>query len=185
MTDVKLYLGDWREIITQHLLETKIDAIIADPPYDGQFSIDYWKDRVYGNVLTFCKPENQYFTPDEYLFWIKTPSTKNFISKVGRFVEMILVKRQGSTFNRLHWSQMTGVYDDRLIYPPSHPYEKPLSLMERLIRIYTNPGDVVIDPFMGVGTTGVACVNLGRKFIGIEIDPVYYDLAAFNIERPE
>jgi len=159
------------------------DAIITDPPYDieplramsllGQFA------RIAkGNIIAFCKPENVYWTADEYLFWIKTPSTKNYIRACGRFVEMILVNRRGNTFNRLHWSQMTGVYDDRHISPTEHPYEKPLSLMERLVRIYTNPGDSVLDPFMGSGRTGEACQNLGRAFTGIEIDKKYFDIAA-------
>jgi site-specific DNA-methyltransferase (adenine-specific) len=127
--------------------------------------------------------ENQFFHADEYLFWMKTPSTKNYTKACGRFVEMILVKRYGKTFNRLHWSQMTGVYDDRLIYPPVHPFQKPVSLMERLVRIYTNPGDVVLDPFMGSGTTGVACANTGRGFVGVEIDKEVFDIAQKNIEE--
>ena len=154
--------GDCKELI---YTLPKVDAIITDPPYDIQ-SVDFLMGICKGNILMFCAPENQYFVPDEYLFWIKTPSTKNYMKKCGRFVEMILVRRQGSVFNRLHWSQMTGVYDDRLITPPVHPYEKPLALIERLVRIYTKPGDLVLDPFMGSGTTAEACKNLGRGFIG-------------------
>ncbi len=178
---VSLYYGDCIEIVPT-LAPMVIGAIITDPPYDGNFSIDYWSKVAGGNVLAFCKPENQYFIPDEYLFWIKTPSTKNYTQKVGRFVEMILVRRQGDRFNNLHWSQMTGVYDDRLVYPPKHPYEKPLSLIERLVRIYTNEGDTVLDPYMGIGTVGIACQNLGRNFIGIERDEAYCEVAESTLK---
>ena len=58
-----------------------------------------------------------------------------------------------------------------------HPTQKPVALMEYLIRTYTNPGDVVLDNCMGSGTTGVACRNTGRAFIGIERDDGYFELA--------
>lgn len=58
-----------------------------------------------------------------------------------------------------------------------HPTQKPVALMEYLIRTYTNGGDVVMDNCMGSGTTGVACMNTGRHFIGFEKDPVYFELA--------
>ncbi len=58
-----------------------------------------------------------------------------------------------------------------------HPTQKPVALMEYLIRTYTNPGDVVMDNCMGSGTTGVAAGNLNRRFIGFERDETYFDLA--------
>lgn len=64
-----------------------------------------------------------------------------------------------------------------------HPTEKPVKLMERLVLASTNPGDVVLDNCMGSGTTGVACVNTGRKFIGIERDEKYFDIAKSRIEQ--
>ena len=173
----ELYCDKW-----ENLPAIQADAIITDPPYD------YPKEAIAtaaaafpGPFICFCRPEDQFFIPDEYLFWIKTPSTKNFSSRCGRFVEMILVKH-GRAFNQLHWSQMTGVYDDRLIYPPYHPHQKPLSLMERLIRIYTNPDDTIFDPFMGSGTTGVAAKRIGRGFIGCEVDENYFRTARVRIE---
>jgi site-specific DNA-methyltransferase (adenine-specific) len=63
-----------------------------------------------------------------------------------------------------------------------HPTQKPVALMEYLIRTYANPGDTVLDNTMGSGTTGVACVNTGRQFIGIERDPTYFDIAKKRIE---
>lgn len=64
-----------------------------------------------------------------------------------------------------------------------HPTQKPVALMEYLIRTYSNPGDVVLDNCMGSGTTGVACVNTGREFIGIEQDEKYFRIAQDRINR--
>ena len=63
-----------------------------------------------------------------------------------------------------------------------HPTQKPVALMEYLIRTYTNKGDTVLDFVMGSGTTGVACVNLNREFIGIEIDKTYCETAEKRIK---
>lgn len=65
----------------------------------------------------------------------------------------------------------------------NHPCPMPLKLMERLILLTTNEGDVVFDPFMGSGTTGLACKKLGRGFIGAEIDKKYFDIAKERIEN--
>lgn len=63
-----------------------------------------------------------------------------------------------------------------------HPTPKPVWLMERQILASVKPNGAVLDPFMGSGTTGVACANLGRKFIGIEIERKYFDIACRRIE---
>ena len=63
-----------------------------------------------------------------------------------------------------------------------HPTQKPLALCEYLINTYTNEGDVVLDNCMGSGTTGVACKNLNRNFIGIELDKKYFDIAKERID---
>lgn len=64
-----------------------------------------------------------------------------------------------------------------------HPTQKPVALMEYLIRTYTNEGETVLDNCMGSGTTGVACANTGRHFIGIERDPEYFEIARSRIEQ--
>ena len=58
-----------------------------------------------------------------------------------------------------------------------HPTQKPLDLLEYLIKTYTNEGDIVLDPFMGSGTTGIACDRLNRNFIGVELDETYFNMA--------
>ena len=64
-----------------------------------------------------------------------------------------------------------------------HPTQKPVALMEYLIKTYSNKGDLVLDNCMGSGTTGVACVRTNRKFIGIEKDEKYFNLASNRIEE--
>ena len=82
----------------------------------------------------------------------------------------------------------THKYPESIIFFPTrqrgeknHPTQKPVALMEYLIKTYTNAGETVLDFTMGSGTTGVACVNLGRRFIGIELDPEYFDIAVRRI----
>ena len=67
----------------------------------------------------------------------------------------------------------------------AHPTQKPVALMEYLIRTYTNEGETVLDNCMGSGTTGVACANTGRKFIGIEKDAGYFAIAQRRIEQAQ
>ena len=64
-----------------------------------------------------------------------------------------------------------------------HPTQKPVELLEYLIKTYTNEGEIVLDFTMGSGSTGVACVNIGRKFIGIELDEGYFNIAKERIEE--
>lgn len=63
-----------------------------------------------------------------------------------------------------------------------HPTQKPLDLMIALINDFTDPDDLILDPFMGSGTTGVACLQTGRRFIGIELDAGYFDIARQRLE---
>lgn len=66
-----------------------------------------------------------------------------------------------------------------------HPTQKPVELMEYLIKTYTNEGDTVLDFTMGSGTTGLAAKNLNRNFIGIELEPKYFDIASLRINGPQ
>ena len=66
-----------------------------------------------------------------------------------------------------------------------HPTQKPVALFEYLIKTYTNEGETVLDNCMGSGTTGVACVNTNRNFIGIELDPTYFDIAQKRIAEAQ
>jgi DNA modification methylase len=188
--DIKaqMFCGDCGE--GDRIATLQYDLVLTDPPYDLQpedkrileIGAECTIRRI--PLIMFSSPENQLIVPDEYQFWIKTPSTKNYSKRCGRFVEMILIDRNTSAvFNQLHWSQMIGVHQDGLLCQPVHPYEKPITLIERLIRIYSNPGSTIFDPFMGSGTTGVAAINTGRNFIGIEREKEYFNIAYERISK--
>ena len=68
-------------------------------------------------------------------------------------------------------------------HPPIHPTQKNVELCEWLVKTYTNENEVVLDNCMGSGTTGVACINANRKFIGIELDENYFNIAKNRIEE--
>jgi site-specific DNA-methyltransferase (adenine-specific) len=80
-------------------------------------------------------------------------------------------KRWNGGGHRAFWSYPVEHVDRE------HPTQKPIGLMMKLVEQFTDPGDVVLDPFCGSGTTGIACLRLGRRFIGIERDPKYAALA--------
>lgn len=98
---------------------------------------------------------------------------------------IVLIREKGTYF-----SKHKDLDDYRKFYLTGckkgvHPAEKPLELIQRFIRVSSQPGDTVLDCFMGSGTTGVACVNEGRNFIGYEIDEKYYDLASQRIKESQ
>ena len=70
-----------------------------------------------------------------------------------------------------------------IIGTKTHPTEKPVELMKILIENSSNKDDIVLDCFMGTGSTGIACINANRKFVGIEIDKKYYDIAVRRIQE--
>lgn len=80
--------------------------------------------------------------------------------------------------------QMRNLWDIRAErHVTAHPTEKPVTLLDRIVRIATNPGDVVVDPFMGSGTTGVVAKELGRSFLGFEISPQFYKMAVKRVNE--
>lgn len=99
--------------------------------------------------------------------------------------EMLMVAHRSGS--RIRWNETVGTVANIIsMMPPrdrAHPNEKPVELMQRIVDVHSLHGDVVLDPFMGSGTTGVACAKLGRKFIGIEIDEGYFEIACRRIEE--
>ena len=67
----------------------------------------------------------------------------------------------------------------------THPTIKPVPMLEKFLNVHTNSDDLVFDPFMGSGSTGVACLNSGRRFIGIEIDETYFQTASKRLSDYE
>lgn len=104
--------------------------------------------------------------------------------------------RAGELFNGFKKEHCMTKHSDGQRYPKSvqffrsektkntlHPTQKPVPLLEYLIKTYTNPGETVLDCCMGCGSTGVACVNTGRSFVGIELDAGYFDIASWRIQQ--
>ena len=90
------------------------------------------------------------------------------------------------TFNLPEGQKFMGnVLDFKKDYQGFHPTQKPIALLEYLIRTYTNEGDVVLDNCMGSGSTGVSCVNTNRKFIGMELDECYFEIAEKRIKEAQ
>lgn len=139
--------------------------------------------RVHEDVVVFCKSGK---TPVYYPQMTKRDEP---IKKGGNKQSAAIPIRQ--TEAAAAFSASSKTYDEKC--PETiiefncregrglHPTQKPVALMEYLLRTYTNEGDVVLDNCMGSGTTGVACKNLNRKFIGIEMDENYFNIAKDRI----
>lgn len=129
------------------------------------------------------KAEKVGFKFQQILIWQKNNATPN--KYYLNSYEMILMLRKGKAKNINHMGTKNVLQINNIIGNKKHPTEKPVELMEILIDNSTNTGDVVIDPFMGAGSTGVACKNLNRDFIGIEIDEKYFKIAEERINGGE
>ena len=92
--------------------------------------------------------------------------------------ELILMLRKGAAKNINNMGEKNILRVPNITHKKLHPTEKPVDLMKIFVQNSTQVGDVVLDPFMGAGSVGVACQQIGRKFIGCEIDEQYYNIAA-------
>lgn len=154
------------------------NLVLTDPPYDLHPRIISTLHeefmRVAPATIVFSPPENQWIQPaDQYLFWIKAISTKNTSRRYSRFVEMIFLYGDLKWRPGRHWSQYTNIFTDLVDTSKGHPHRKPPSLIERLIRNHTDPGDHVLDPFAGSGVVGDICAELDRHCTSIEISEDY------------
>ena len=164
--------------------DNSFQAIITDPPYDltkaemEEYLLQF-RRLAKGTIIIFAAPENQWPTSDQYLFWTKPISTKNTSRKYSRFVEVIhLYSEDKAVWNcKRHWSNYVNIFTDIIEEKIEHPYQKPIALLERLIRNHTSEGDWILDPFCGSGTTVKAAVRHNRNCIGIEKDATYAALA--------
>ena len=190
-----LYLGDCLDVLP-HL--PKVDACITDPPYgigaDSHAGPESSGWRQYGKgewdserppadafrmILDAGKVKiiwgGNYFT--DYLpptmQWLVWDKGQRDFSLADCEFAWSSQRRAARIFN---YSRGAALQDGK-----EHPTQKPVALMAWCIAQSGNPA-TVLDPFMGSGTTGVACMNLGRKFIGIEREPKYFDIACRRIE---
>jgi DNA modification methylase len=126
------------------------------------------------------------FSLHNLLVWDKIQPTANRWYMKNCEFTIYLWKGRARTINNPGSKQLLAGGIEKVT---GHPTEKPVHLMAEYVGNSSQRGDVVLDPFMGSGTTGVACVQLGRKFIGIELDPKFFDMACQRIrdayERPD
>lgn len=137
--------------------------------------ITAWRERMdtfYGHGTRFYRP----------MIWLKPNAKPNLQGDgPGKGHEMIQAYWSGPGRPQWNGGGKVGVFIHNRPHRPIHPTEKPVSLMKELVRLFTNPGDVIFDPFMGSGSTGVAAIELGRKFIGVERNPDYFATAKQRI----
>lgn len=202
--DATLYLGDCREILPKL---GKVDAVVTDPPYginygaglrgkgDGYGNADAngWKDygapewdterpppELFDAMLTCSKDQiiwgGNYFTDYlpptmQWLVWDK--GQRDFSLADCEFAW----SSQHKAARIFNYGRGKAVRDGK-----EHPTQKPIQLMQWCLE-FLPKAKSILDPFAGSGTTGVACVNLGRSFIGIEREPTYFDIACRRIEE--
>lgn len=150
-----------------------------------------------GWLLAFCQVEAVAEWRDQMeaaglkykrgMAWVKPDSSPQFNGQgPAQGYECMALAWCGEGHSRWNAGGKRGVYTHNTNAPNrhgAHPTEKPISLMCDLISDFTNPGDLIADPFTGSGSTAVACVQLGRRFVGSELNEAYFDIACRRIEE--
>ncbi len=198
--DCTLYLGDCREMLPGL---GRIAAVVTDPPYGMEFRSNHRAVRPKFHAIAnddsadalvwacgidaahskyvFCRWDNlrEVPKPRSCVTWIKNNwSMGDLTGEHARQTEVALFYPGPDHF--FPCGRPSDVIQAPRTGNEWHPTEKPVQLMWHVAR-WTD--GTILDPFMGSGTTGVACVKLGRKFIGIEIEPRYFDIACRRIEE--
>lgn len=157
------------------------------------FRYDWVWEKEQGANFMLCKYQPykvheiiSVFSKKKHLYIPQMTEGKPYISGKGtsgdvtRNVVKVQTKNNGTRYprsiQRFNTDKAKGSF---------HPTQKPVALLEYLVKTYTNQGDIVLDNCMGSGSTGVACVNTGRKFIGMELDKGYFDIAVQRISEAE
>jgi site-specific DNA-methyltransferase (adenine-specific) len=184
--------------------DKSVDLIVTDPPYGMNFQSNYRKEKhrkidgddcfplwifnaffriARNGVYVFCRWDNlsSFPKPKSFLAWVKNNwSMGDLKHEHGRQWEGIAFYNME---NHKFIKRIPDVIHAKRTGNNFHPTEKPIDLMETIIS--SNVGNLIFDPFMGSGTTGVACKNLGRNFIGFEKDATYFEIAKKRIEQTE
>ena len=189
--DATLYLADCREVLP---LLPKHDLLLTDPPYgigaargshsNLKMKDEAWDDAtppdwLFGLMLEKADSHivwggNYFRLPPSrgFLFWDKTPMPPSYACGEVAWMSMDM--------NAAKWSGKVG--DETAVIDRDHPTQKPVRLMLWCIGKVALSARV-LDPFMGSGTTGVACAQLGKAFTGIEREEKYFDIACRRIEQ--
>ncbi len=131
------------------------------------------------------------FDTSNFMVWHKTnPAPKIFKAGFLNSCELIFTCwNKKHTWNFISQAEMHNFLESPIcmsperLRDPKHPTQKPVSILKKIINIASNPGDIVFDPFMGVGSVGVAALSLGRKFIGVELEQNYYTASVNRVNQ--
>ena len=123
------------------------------------------------------------FDTFQFFVWHKTNPIPNIFKKgfLNSCEMIVCCWNKGHKWNFINQKEMHNFYETPIcmgkerIKDPKHPAQKPVKLLKHLINISTDEGDLIYDPFMGIGSTAVAAAELNRSFIGCEIEPIYYN----------
>jgi DNA modification methylase len=201
--DCTLYLGDCLEVMPT--LE-KVDACLTDPPYGVRQAGGFSGAGGFSKPVARREYEGQWddSRPSQEIFKLMLTVSQNQIIWGGNYFTDLLPQSSRwlwwdkcqtmPTYSdgELAWTSLSGVSTKKIIYNNNglqakekgrvHPTQKPIEVMKWCLGFLPD-SETILDPFMGSGTTGVACVKLGRKFIGIELDEKYFDIACKRIEE--
>lgn len=203
-----LYLGDCRDILPTL---PKVDAVVTDPPYGIGFPYEGYEDTLdnLNELVEAFVPASRALAERVII----TPGVSNVQRyPVAEWIGAWTWETT-ATFGKLGFSQWQPILyygkdidgfgsvngalkSDRIHFAGGsakidsgaggvHTCPKPLGFMQRLLTRFSNEGETILDPFMGSGTTGVAAVQMGRDFIGIEREPKYFDIACRRIEQAQ
>jgi len=200
--DCTLYQGDCLEIMPTL---GKVDAVVTDPPYGIK------QDRGFSGFGGFGAPiaRRQYGghwddqrPPKEAFELLGVAAPQRIIWGGNYFTDLLPVSGKWLWWDKcqtmptfgdgeLAWTDLPGVAPKKFTYSNNglmareknrcHPTQKPVAVMEWCLGFLPD-AQTILDPFMGSGTTGVACAKMGRKFVGIELQPEYFDIACKRIE---
>ena len=189
---VELYLGDCLEIM-QEMEDGSVDAVITDPPYGVGFRDNKWDEfipkwiaearRVAPIVMFTTAPTTlwDYPRPDWLACWHRTAAYSR--NAQGGFNHWTPIPIYGDCKFKVDVyytnAAVTGAQNKGI----DHPTPKDVGMVKWMIE--NSKAQTILDPFMGSGTTGVACVQTGRNFIGIEIEPKYFDIAEARIAEAQ
>ena len=204
---IKLYKGDCLEVM-KDIPDKSIDVVITDPPYGilggsktiggsklykaNEYNCDWDNERISKEILNeiFRISKNQIILGYNYISDL-LPITNSLIvwdkkeknNWFDNFSDGEIIWTSYKKPLRIYRFLWMGAIRKGKRTKRVHPTQKPVELMEWIIKNYTNENDTILDCFMGSGSTGVACKHTNRRFIGIELDENYFNIAKERIEN--
>lgn len=208
MSDVTLYQGDYLHYV-QKMLDADIDAVITDPPFNAGKDFDN-DDLSELDFRAFCNwfalslykvnPKNilvevgkgdkimrqeleRYFDFRYSICLNYTNSMRNGAVGYANWGLVLWFSSGGRVHNRYKDRLDSALHNTKGEF--EHPSPKEVNHYSQLVRMFSSEGMTIFDPFMGSGTTGIAAVQMGRKFVGCEINPDYYAIAERRIKQAQ